>query len=68
VDVHILSNETKKIMERDGPCLTLAEVPVSDDGEIKFDTVMIFSSAVLSPREVTMIPHDSVLYPRSHNH
>ena len=68
VDRTILSFESMAIADRDGPCLTVAEVPhIGETGQIEFQLVKIFSQPVLSTREKTMVVTMSDLEPRSHN-
>jgi hypothetical protein len=53
VKPHILSAESRERMEKDGPCLTLAEVPSWDEenNRLKIDLVKVFSQPIKHPRE-----------------
>jgi hypothetical protein len=51
VDPEILSSESRQRAEKDGPCLTIAEVPALEDGIVVHEVVKIFSPPVLSERE-----------------
>lgn len=66
IEKHILSPESLKISERDGPCLTVAEVPSFSEGELSFDVVKIFSPPVLAQREMTQTVTSSDVTVRSH--
>jgi len=48
-----LSEESKKLVEEHGPCLTIAEVPTIDEGSGKFyyKVTKIFSEPITHPRE-----------------
>jgi hypothetical protein len=66
VDPEILSDESKRLATQNGPCITIAEVPcLSDDGAIDFEVIKVFSKPILSDRESSDMPLDS-LYARSH--
>jgi hypothetical protein len=66
VDPEILSDESKRLAAQNGPCVTIAEVPyLNDDGAIDFEVIKVFSKPILSDREHTNMPLDS-LYARSH--
>lgn len=65
VDPSKLSAASKEVAERDGPCLTIAEVPVEDGEAVLFEIVKIFAPPVLSARESTIVQLDAQ-YPRSH--
>jgi hypothetical protein len=60
VDSEILSEESKKLVIKYGPCLTIAEIPHVYNGEISFELIKIFSQPILSDREKTNIPLDSL--------
>jgi hypothetical protein len=66
-DRSILSEESKERADRDGPCLTLAELPVLDlaTGEVKYEVLKIFSPPVLHEREKTN-DMQNLLYPKNH--
>jgi hypothetical protein len=52
VDESILSEESKKLIKTNGPCLTIAEVPsVDEQGYVKWEVTKIFSPPCLSDRE-----------------
>lgn len=52
IDRAALSARSASIAEKNGQCLTIAEVPfIDDDGGLVFHTVKIFSPPVLSDRE-----------------
>ena len=53
VDRTLLSKESLEIAEKNGPCVTIAEVPRYDEdsGHVVHDVVTIFSPPVLHPRE-----------------
>jgi hypothetical protein len=53
VDVEILSAESLGRSRRDGPCMTIAEVPVLEDDSIVMTVTTIFSPPVLHEREST---------------
>ena len=65
VDVSILSEESRKRMEADGPCLTLAEVPALEDGQVSWNLTKVFSPAVLSARESTVTLLGGQLSPKN---
>lgn len=66
VDESILSEDSKKIAKLNGYCITLAEVPVIQiDGAVGFELVKIFSQPIVSDRQKTNIPLDS-LYAKNH--
>jgi hypothetical protein len=62
VDPEILSEESKAIVEQNGPCLTIASIPVAEN---EMQIFKIFSPPILNDREKPQIPIDG-LYPRSH--
>ncbi len=53
VDQSILSKESKAASEKDGPCLSIAEVPTfdRDSGKFYFEVVKVFHRPILHPRE-----------------
>lgn len=53
VDPEILSVESLERSRRDGPCMTIAEVPVIEDDSIVMTITTIFSHPVLHERETT---------------
>lgn len=66
VDRSVLSEESKAVSDKNGPCLTVAEVPRVDDGRIVFDVVKIFSPPILLDREKQPVTTVSDLSERSH--
>jgi len=65
-DPSILSEESAARAAKDGPCLTLAEVPtVDEDGTLVFVVERIFSQPILHDREKTDLRMD-IMYPKSH--
>jgi len=66
VERRILSETSKQIADRDGPCLTIAYVPVIDEltDELQFEITKIFSPPVLHEREKVGF-HMGMLYPKS---
>lgn len=65
-DPSILSEESAKRAEKDGPCLTLAEIPViEEDGTVMVVIERIFSQPILHEREKTDFQMD-IMYPKSH--
>jgi hypothetical protein len=63
VDKAILSQESLEEMEKHGPCLTIAEVPVLDQnsGHVVFELTKIFHEPILHPRTKTDYKPDSML-------
>jgi hypothetical protein len=51
VDPGVLSPESLARSKKDGPCLTLAEVPVVEDGQVGWELTKIFSHPVIGARE-----------------
>jgi len=51
VDPTILSAESLERVKKDGPCLTLAEVPVLDDGMITWELTKVFGPPIVNERE-----------------
>jgi hypothetical protein len=66
VDQSILSDESKKLSEKNGPCLTIAEIPEFDDCSniINFKLTKIFSPPIIHARENVPWQYD-MLYPKS---
>lgn len=66
IDPEVLSPETSARVATDGPCMTLAEVPVRDEdsGFVQFRLTKIFSHPVLHEREKSTELLDR-LYPKS---
>lgn len=66
VDKEILSNESLERCEKDGPCISIAEVPSRvDNNNIQYETVKVFHQPILHDRE--RIAQDlSVAFPKSH--
>jgi hypothetical protein len=67
VDRDALSKESLEAADRDGPCLTLAEVPTFDpDADVVvMEVTKIFSHPVLHERE-TIGFNQELIYPKSH--
>jgi hypothetical protein len=65
VDVSILSEESRRRMEADGPCLTLAEVPGFEDGQVSWTITKVFAPAVLNARESTVTLLGGQLNPKN---
>ena len=66
LDAPAMSADTAARAAIDGPCRTIAEIPVADeDGTVSFFTEKIFSNAVLHEREKIGYQID-VMYPKSH--
>jgi len=63
----ILSEESRILRDKNGPCLTIAEIPKRDEasGHVYFDVTKIFHQPILHPRQATTEIMDRV-YPRSH--
>lgn len=60
VDRTILSEESMAASDRDGPCLTVAEVPdVDEQGYVTFTVVKVFSPPCLSDREKNVVTTSS---------
>lgn len=66
VDAEILSADSLERSLRDGPCMTIAEVPTFEDEMFEMRITTIFAPAVLHPRETTTDIQNR-LVPRSHN-
>jgi hypothetical protein len=64
----ILSPESLARTEKDGPCMTLAEVPTvdPDSGTLYKALTKIFHHPILHEREKTTFQQD-MMYPKSHN-
>jgi hypothetical protein len=62
-----LGPESLARSERDGPCLTIAELPVldSDSGMVITEVLKIFNHPILHEREKTTF-HQDMVYPKSH--
>jgi len=68
VDRTILSEESRLVSDRDGPCLTIAEIPTVDDQKIvMLEVTKIFSSPNLTERETHVQMTSSDLETRSYN-
>ncbi len=66
VDPERLSEEGKARAIKDGPCLSIAEVPtVEPSGHVHFETVTVFHHPIVHPRSTTTHVMDST-FPRSH--
>jgi hypothetical protein len=68
IAVEKLSEKSKELAVKNGPCLTLAEVPYVDEGSgvLTYDVVKIFSPPNLHPREKTTGIYD-MMYPQTFN-
>lgn len=68
VDPIVLSAESLERSRRDGPCLTIAEVPKRDEGSgyVVLDIVKVFHHPIKHERESTDFRAD-MMYPKSHN-
>lgn len=51
VDPSILSEESKARSDRDGPCLTIAEVPEVEEQTVTYRVVKIFHQPIVHDRE-----------------
>ncbi len=62
-----LSEESKKVRDRDGPCLSFAEVPRFDapSGKVYEELVKVFHHPILHPRQTTTEIMD-MMVPKSH--
>ena len=63
VDRDVLGVEARVASDRDGPCLTLAQVPRVEDGHLVRELIKVFSKPVRHGRE-TVDPTASNIYPR----
>jgi hypothetical protein len=60
VDRSILSEELAARSDKDGPCLTLAEVPTREpSGHVHFELVKVFHHPIVHPRSTTTERMDS---------
>lgn len=68
VDRSILSEESAARSDRDGPCMTFAEVPTvdPDSGHLVMQLTKVFHQPVRHERETTNLMQD-MLYPKSHS-
>jgi hypothetical protein len=68
IDPSILSEKSKELSDKNGPCLTIAEVPTHDidSGKVRFEVTKIFHKPVLNSRERTDYQAD-MLYPKNHS-
>lgn len=51
VDPAVLSADSLVRSKKDGPCLTLAEVPALEDGQVVWELTKVFSHPVIGARE-----------------
>ena len=66
VDDSKLSDTSKELKMKNGPCLSIAEVPtLVESGHMVFEVVKIFHHPILHPREKTTFIAD-MMYPKSH--
>jgi hypothetical protein len=65
LDLKKASAESKELMSKNGPCLTLAEVPGTDrsSGYLFYKVVKIFSPPNLHPREKKVPWNVNMMYP-----
>lgn len=63
-----LSEASKAISDKDGPCLTLVEVPRfdADSGKAYFEKVKVFHHPIQGPRSTTRQPTTDSLFPSSY--
>lgn len=63
----MLSEDSRRRSAKDGPCLTIADVPTRDEasGKIYFETTKVFHQPIRHPRETTDVRADIMLV-RSH--
>lgn len=68
IPVEKLSENSKKMAVKNGPCLTLAEVPYIDEGSgtLAYHIVKVFSPPNLHPREKATGIYD-MMYPQTFN-
>jgi hypothetical protein len=66
VDADVLSTESAAVVSKNGPCLTIAEVPEVDSGMVHYAIVKIFSQPVLADREKNVVTTSSDVAVRSH--
>jgi hypothetical protein len=60
VDPSILSEQSKRLVESNGPCLTIAEVPVYDNDRVETVMEKVFSPPIKHDRETVASPPESV--------
>ncbi|HEY8095261.1 MAG TPA: hypothetical protein VIE65_04100 [Methylobacter sp.] len=67
IDDDALSEESKKRKDRDGPCLSLAEVPRLDEasGKIYTEIIKVFHHPIIHPRQTTSEIMDMMI-PKNH--
>lgn len=67
VDRTVLSDASKAASDKDGPCLTIAEVPTLDDQKfLTMEVVKIFSPPNLAAREMNPVTTSSDIEVRSY--
>lgn len=54
VDISVLSKESKELFDKNGPCLTIAEIPTLDEcsGLMTYQVTKIFAPPILHEREI----------------
>ena len=65
----ILSEESKGRSAKDGPCLTIAEVPRldADSGKVFFEKTMVFHQPIIHSRMSTQVQNMDTFFPTSYN-
>jgi hypothetical protein len=62
IDPERLSDEGKARAAKDGPCMSIAEVPTAEpSGHIHFEMVKVFHHAIVHPRSTTTLHADAML-------
>lgn len=66
VDAGVLSEESLALMERNGPCLNIVDIPTENSfNGTHFELTKIFAPPILHEREKVGWPF-SLMYPKSH--
>jgi hypothetical protein len=66
MDRSSMSEESIKTSDRDGPCLTVAEVPRTNGSSVEWDVVKIFAPPYVPDRDKKVIVTSSDVTARSH--
>lgn len=68
IDVASLSPESQERASKDGPCLSLAEVPRvdKDSGHVYYETVKVFHHPIRHPREKSTVRLMDSMLPSSY--
>lgn len=66
VDPSILSAESKVRSDKDGPCLTIAEVPAVDEQTVTYSVVKVFHHPITHEREKVGLDYRA-LTPQGYN-